>query len=67
MTAPDYGIWIASSEAEADARSLAGTPPSIIVRTDGSTTGSDAIRIANELYPGRSFVREVSTRAKGVP
>lgn len=66
-TAPTYGIWIASSSEEADARAQAGSPPSIIVYTDGVTTGSDAIRISNTLYPGTSFVREVSTRAKGTP
>jgi hypothetical protein len=59
MDSPTYGIWIAQTENEADAASVAGIPPNLVVYTTTQSTGSDAIAIAAQFWPGKSFVREV--------
>lgn len=53
------GVWLDTSLAAADARSLAGEPPDILVFTTARTGCSDAVSIAWNLYPGRAFVRAV--------
>jgi hypothetical protein len=53
------GVWLDTSLAAADARSLAGEPPDILVFPSEHTTCSDAVSIAWNLYPGRAFVRAV--------
>jgi hypothetical protein len=59
---PSHGIWIGSDEADANARSLSGAAPDVEVRTQDFTTGSDAIALAVQRWPGRSVVRAVSYR-----
>lgn len=54
---PTCGIWVASSEAEADLNALAGGAPDVVVWATGRTTCADAIAIAAERWPGRAVVR----------
>jgi hypothetical protein len=59
VSAPTYGIWIDDSEAEATARAMRGDKPDVVFHTIGNTTGTDAIAIAAERWPGKHCVRHV--------
>ena len=51
-----YGIWVGEF---ADARSLDGEEPNVIVHRGDGVTGSDAISIAEWRWPGAHVVREL--------
>lgn len=53
------GIWIDATPEAADARSLAGEPPDLVAFATEHSTCIDAVTVAQERYPGRSFVRRV--------
>jgi hypothetical protein len=54
-----YGIWVDATSAAADARSLAGDPPDVVVHRGSHVTGSDALQLAQAQWPNRHFVREL--------
>jgi len=51
------GIWIDATPELADARSLAGEPPDIVVAPTLHASCWDAVMICANLYPTRGFVR----------
>jgi len=61
------GVWVDASEAEADARALAGEPPDVLVFTAGHSTCADAVAIATEKWPGTSVVRYAEEVWRAVP
>lgn len=53
------GIWVDDTPAAADARSLAGEPPDVVVFPSARTGCYDAVGIASVRWPEHSFVRAV--------
>lgn len=64
----DCGIWVASSEAEADALSQSCAPANVVVYTGGPVTCVDAVTIITEHpgWQGRAFVRRVDARGRAL-
>jgi hypothetical protein len=57
-----YGMWIDSTSELADARSLRGDQPDVIVRVAGHLSASHLIAWSDAQWPNRHVVREVIDR-----